>query len=176
MLYHTTFDDRKKEIEIEDSPSGGYRIRYDGEWHDVDCEFLADGLYLSLLIEGESFTVETRQASRPGIWLARYGGDYLEVTVRDDLEERAAARVEEEEKRGPTVVQSPMPGVVIKINVAVGEKVKAGQTIAVVEAMKMQNELGAERDGQVSEIHVIVGEALETRAPVATIATIEEGK
>lgn len=175
MLYFTTLNGEKKEVQIEDSPTGGYRMRIDREkWFDVDCEFLADGLYLSLLIGGKSFTVETRRSERPGMWIARYGSDYQEVIVRDDLEERAASRVEQEKAKGPMVLKSPMPGVVIKVNVAVGDEVEEGETIAIVEAMKMQNELAAEHPGRITEIHVSSGEALEARAPIATIAPLEE--
>lgn len=53
---------------------------------------------------------------------------------------------------------TPMPGTVISINVAVGDMVAAGQTCAVVEAMKMQNALSVSRDGKVKAIHVASGE------------------
>ncbi len=173
MLYYTTLNDEKKEIIIEDRDSG-FRIKLNDEWHDVDCESLADGLYLSLLIGGNSYTVETRRKRNSGDWLARFEGDYLEVAVRTELEERAAEQQEEEESKGPVLLQSPMPGVVIKISVEVGETIKAGQTIAVVEAMKMQNELSVERDGVVSGIHVSAGDGLETRALIATIDPLPE--
>lgn len=50
-------------------------------------------------------------------------------------------------------VSSPMPGLLVKLPVAIGTKVSAGQTLAIVEAMKMQNELRAPRDGVVEKIH-----------------------
>ena len=69
---------------------------------------------------------------------------------------------------GPAVLVSPMPGVVVKVNVREGDLVEEGDTVAVVEAMKMQNELPAPRSGRVASIHVAQGEALETRSPIAT--------
>lgn len=55
---------------------------------------------------------------------------------------------------------SPMPGTVISIDVAVGDMVAAGQSCAVVEAMKMQNSLAISRDGKVKAIHVKAGDTV----------------
>ena len=57
-------------------------------------------------------------------------------------------------------VLCPMPGLVVSIAVAVGQEIKAGETLAVVEAMKMENVLRAERDGTVKTIHVKPGDSL----------------
>ena len=61
-------------------------------------------------------------------------------------------------------VVSPMPGVVVRIGVAQGDTVAAGQVLIVVEAMKMENEFKSPCSGVVSEVLVAVGEALETGA------------
>ena len=54
----------------------------------------------------------------------------------------------------------PMPGLVVSVNVSVGQEVKAGETLAVVEAMKMENVLRAERDGTVKTIKAKKGDSL----------------
>ncbi len=54
-------------------------------------------------------------------------------------------------------IMSPMPGLVVSIDVVAGQEVKAGEGVAVVEAMKMQNIIRAERDGVVSKVHVAAG-------------------
>ena len=54
----------------------------------------------------------------------------------------------------------PMPGLVVSVNVAEGQEVKAGETLAVVEAMKMENVLTAERDGTVKKINAKKGDSL----------------
>ena len=58
----------------------------------------------------------------------------------------------------------PMPGLVVSIAVGEGQEVKAGETLAVVEAMKMQNVLRAERDGTVKKIHAAAGATLAVDA------------
>jgi propionyl-CoA carboxylase alpha chain len=64
----------------------------------------------------------------------------------------------------------PMPGLVVSIAVTEGQEVKAGETLAVVEAMKMQNVLRAERDGTVKKIHAIPGATLAVDALILEFA------
>jgi propionyl-CoA carboxylase alpha chain len=64
----------------------------------------------------------------------------------------------------------PMPGLVVSIDVSEGQEVKAGETLAVVEAMKMQNVLRAERDGVVKTIHAKAGATLAVDAPILEFA------
>lgn len=66
-------------------------------------------------------------------------------------------------------VTSPLPGVIIAIKVNVGDSVKAGQEVAVLEAMKMENSIEAEHDGTVTAIHVAKGDSVLEGAAVVTI-------
>lgn len=67
-------------------------------------------------------------------------------------------------------VTSPLPGVIIAVKVNVGDKVKAGQEVAVLEAMKMENSIEAESDGTVTAVHVAKGDSILEGASVVTIA------
>lgn len=67
-------------------------------------------------------------------------------------------------------VTSPLPGVIIAVNVNVGDKVRAGQEVAVLEAMKMENSIEAESDGTVTAVHVAKGDSILEGASVVTIA------
>ena len=68
------------------------------------------------------------------------------------------------------VVKSPMPGNILKINVTVGQKVNEGDTLLVLEAMKMENEVAAPRSGTVAQIIVSKGAVVETGAPIVVIS------
>lgn len=68
------------------------------------------------------------------------------------------------------VVKSPMPGNILKINVTVGQKVNEGDTLLVLEAMKMENEIAAPRAGTVAQIIVSKGAVVETGAPLVVIS------
>ena len=67
-------------------------------------------------------------------------------------------------------VASPLPGVIIEICVKEGQQVKAGQKVAILEAMKMENEIPAPKDGTITDIHVHKGDTLQEGDPVVTIA------
>lgn len=67
-------------------------------------------------------------------------------------------------------VNSPLPGVIVEVSVKEGQAVKAGQKVAVLEAMKMENEIPAPKDGTITAIHVNKGDSILEGAPVVSIA------
>jgi len=69
-----------------------------------------------------------------------------------------------------TDINSPLPGVIIEVSVKEGQAVKAGQKVAVLEAMKMENDIQAEKDGTVTAIHVHKGDSVLEGAKIVTIA------
>ena len=68
------------------------------------------------------------------------------------------------------VVKSPMPGNILKIECAVGQKVNEGDTVIVLEAMKMENDIVASKSGTVAQIVVTKGQVVETGSPLVVIA------
>ena len=66
-------------------------------------------------------------------------------------------------------VTSPLPGVIVEISVKVGDAVKAGQQVAVLEAMEMENAIEADHAGTVTAIHVNKGDSVLEGAPIVTI-------
>lgn len=68
------------------------------------------------------------------------------------------------------VVKAPMPGNILKINVAPGQKVEEGDVLIVLEAMKMENEIVATKSGTVAQVAVSKGAVVETGAPLVIIA------
>ena len=71
---------------------------------------------------------------------------------------------------GGKIVKSPLPGVILSIDVKEGQVVKRGQKLAVLEAMKMENEILSEFDGTVSAIHVAKGDSVLEGANIVTVA------
>ena len=68
------------------------------------------------------------------------------------------------------VITSPMPGNILKINVAQGQHVNEGDVLIVLEAMKMENEISATKSGTVAQISVTKGAVVETGTPLVVIA------
>ncbi len=69
-----------------------------------------------------------------------------------------------------TVIKSPMPGNVLKINVTQGQQVKEGDVLLILEAMKMENEIASTKSGTIAQIVVSKGAVVETGAPLVVIA------
>ncbi len=67
-------------------------------------------------------------------------------------------------------VSSPMPGNIIRIDVKQGDSVKAGQILVILEAMKMENEIVAPKDGTVAQVVTSKGSVVDTGAPLVVIA------
>jgi biotin carboxyl carrier protein len=85
----------------------------------------------------------------------------IEPAARAALRERARRGRAEAGRSGPTEVHAIIPGVVVSVSVAAGDQVTAGQQLLVVEAMKMQNELRAPREGTIERVAVGPGTTIE---------------
>lgn len=106
-------------------------------------------------------TMVARVSARPDGVRIVHGGAELDIAVRTPRAAELARLMPE--KLPPDMSKfllCPMPGLVVSINVAEGEPVKAGQALAVVEAMKMENVLRAERDGTVKKVNAKKGDSL----------------
>ncbi|HJP90126.1 MAG TPA: biotin/lipoyl-containing protein [Candidatus Limnocylindrales bacterium] len=106
---------------------------------------------------GQSAGVERREVLIDG-WRIEVT---VELEARAALRERARRGSAEAGASGPTKVHAIIPGVVVAVSVAPGDAVTAGQQLLVVEAMKMQNELRAPRDGTVEQVAVGAGSTIE---------------
>jgi pyruvate carboxylase len=89
-------------------------------------------------------------------------GQPRDVTVADQSLEPDVAAAVRADAGNPNHVGSTMPGMVVSVNVKVGDKVKAGQKLLSLEAMKMETHVGAEREGTVKEVYVKAGSQVDT--------------
>jgi len=94
----------------------------------------------------------------------------LESAARAALRDRARRGGTESGRSGPTEVHAIIPGVVVGVSVVAGDEVVAGQQLLAIEAMKMQNELRAPRDGTVERVAVAVGQRIEVGDLLLVIA------
>jgi biotin carboxyl carrier protein len=126
---------------------------------------IAPGLY-SILLEGESFEAHARQV-----------GEVIVVTIdgRDFTFHSEDARVwrgdsSALEAEGKQQVAASMPGKVIRLLVSAGQAVSAGQGLAVIEAMKMQNEVRSPKSGTVERLMISEGQAVNAGQILAIVA------
>ena len=82
---------------------------------------------------------------------------------------KAAAKPAATGTAGSVKINAPMPGKIVDVKVKVGDAVKKGQTVLVLEAMKMENDIVAPEDGTVASINAAVGSAVEAGETIATL-------
>ena len=156
MRYRVTIAGR--EIEVELAPEG---VRVDGQPVTAELQAVPDGPVRSLLLDGASHRLVAR-AVEPGRWELQLAGWRLGAEVVDErtlkIRELTGASAA---ASGPRPVRAPMPGLVVRVEVAPGDEVKPGQGLVIVEAMKMENELRAEVAARVKAVHVQPGQAVE---------------
>lgn len=82
---------------------------------------------------------------------------------------KAAPKAAASGAQGPVKVNAPMPGKILNVKASVGQAVKKGDVLLILEAMKMENEIVAPEDGTVASINVAVGDSVEAGAVLATL-------
>ena len=140
------------------APDGRFRITIDGVEQLVDAAALRPGSW-SLIIAGRSYQVDLDR--RRGGIAASVGAGEVMLQVEDALQRRLASAGTRAPARGESI-RAPIAGKVVKVLVAVGDSVAPGSAVIVLEAMKMENELAAERGGTVSAIHKAAGQAVDS--------------
>jgi len=130
----------------------------------ADVEMPEPGVY-SILIDGRSY--EARVEEGPSALVVVIDGRRFEIEARDPR--RLTRKSGRAGADGVQSVAAPMPGKVVRVLVAVGDEVTAGQGLLVVEAMKMQNELKAPRAGKVLALHAGAGATVAAGETLATI-------
>jgi propionyl-CoA carboxylase alpha chain len=114
---------------------------------------------MHIMENGERHTIQFSR--RRGGYRLSQGGTSLLVTVRrPDAAKLAELMPKKAAADTSKFLLCPMPGLVVSVNVSEGQEVKAGETLAIVEAMKMENVLNAERDGTIRKINAKRGDSL----------------
>ena len=138
----------------------------DGLPLDADAVEVSPGVY-SILLHGESFEVRIEKVGSELRAIAR-GREY-KIAIRDPREWKRN-RGGTAEAEGRQQVTAPMPGKVVRILVATGDQVQAGQGLMVVEAMKMQNEIRTPKSGKIERLSVTEGQTVNAGEVVAVVS------
>jgi biotin carboxyl carrier protein len=153
---------------------GATKLVWEGQSEPIDILEMEPGCY-SILLGGRSVEVRLDQAksSDPEALAYRamlYDGAY-EFALVDPR--RALLSAAAGAGAGGGLLASPMPGKIVKLLVQAGDQVQEGQTLLVMEAMKMQNELKTNTTGTVKTVHVQEGATVETGAALITVVAPE---
>jgi biotin carboxyl carrier protein len=164
MIYDVTIGNKTWRVDITQA-AGTWQCKLDGREVIVDFAPTQKGCG-SLLIAGKSYEIRQQNTgAEPGIVVEQ---DYFGVAVRDPRSLRARRR-SEAGSDGIKKITAPMPGKVVRILAAAGAEVAAGQSVLVIEAMKMQNELKSPKKGVLKKITVSEGAAVEAGQILAEV-------
>jgi biotin carboxyl carrier protein len=164
MKYQTTVNGKTYEIEINQDN----QVTVNGEARAVDFRSISPSLY-SVIIDNASYEVVVEL--RDGMYHVLMLGDMYDVEVLDERQQRLArAAAGFGVAQGEINIKSPMPGLIVDVRVREGDSVQPGQSLVVLESMKMENELKAPRAGTVSRIHVGKGDSVEQNKVLVTLA------
>lgn len=143
-----------------------YKFKINGNEYNVAINSV-EGTNASVTVNGTDYQVELEDAPAAPVQAAPATAP---AAAPAQAAPAASAAPKPAASGAGKAVTSPLPGVIIAVKVNVGDSVKAGQEVAVLEAMKMENSIEAEHDGTVTAIHVAKGDSVLEGAAVVTIA------
>lgn len=151
---------------MEATREGGRLLwRLDGRLVDADAVKVGEDTY-SILLGGHAFEVSVHE-SQDGLRVHAGGQEFSAVIVDPRAWQGRHGHAVEVE--GKLQVLAPMPGKIVRLLVAQGETVQAGQGIVVVEAMKMQNEVRSAKSGRIEKLLVAEGKTVNAGEVVAVV-------
>ena len=139
-----------------------FKYTIDGKEYKVEIGEINAENVAEVSVNGEQYAVQMEQPAEP-------------EKKKVELGQPAAAEANDEEAapavaiNSSAAIKAPLPGTITSVEVTVGQEVKAGDTVVVLEAMKMQNNIEAEKDGKVTAIAVKVGQAVLEDDPLVVI-------
>jgi len=170
MKYHTTVNELEFEVELlEDG-----RVRVNDHIYQVDFSDIDGGQAFSLIVDGRSFEAFLTRDDEVGLQVIIQGIRYSADVI--DEHEKLLRQVSGDAgvTTGVYELTAPMPGLVVKVPVAVGDQVAKGDVLLILESMKMQNELKSPQAGVVTVVHVADGANVEKRDVMLILGPLEE--
>ncbi|QRK12827.1 biotin/lipoyl-binding protein [Archangium violaceum] len=168
MRYFAKLQGQKEAVPVDIEPAGEnrFKLTHNGKTFLVDALTLDHGA-VSMLVDGHSYGVEFDEQGDEVQVLVR--GQVTRIDVADERRLRLRAGSAGFSVEGKQVIAAPMPGKVVKVLVKLGDEVKEGQGLVVVEAMKMENELKSPKAGKVVELPAKEGTAVEINAKLVVV-------
>jgi biotin carboxyl carrier protein len=156
VKYVATLGSTTRLVEVTGT-DGRYRFTIDDEVVEVDARLTAQGIY-SLIIDGVSHVADV--TDRDGRCVVDVGGEAYTIQVEEQTRYIIRTKGGAAAGQGTQTLRAPLPGKISHVAVRVGDVVTAGQTLLVIEAMKMENEFKTGAGGTVAEVRVEPGQAV----------------
>jgi biotin carboxyl carrier protein len=148
-------------------------VTVDGRDHQVDLRSI-DGVHLySLIVDDHSYELHVERIK--GVYYVQLGGDRFAVDVEQErLKKLRAMGGTRHQEHGAAAVSAPMPGLVVRVFVEPGQPVAAGQSLVILEAMKMENEIRSPKTGVIESVAVASGDTVNKDDPLMVIGDAGE--
>ncbi|TVQ35275.1 MAG: acetyl/propionyl/methylcrotonyl-CoA carboxylase subunit alpha [Geminicoccaceae bacterium] len=145
-----------------------WNVQAGGRAHRVRLHWRPGQVRFDAIIDGDPYTFQADRISEG--FLLRHGGFQAPTLIRTHRAQELASRMRPKPKADLSgIVIAPMPGLIKSVRVAVGDEVKLGQELLILEAMKMENVVRAERDGVVATVAVGAGDTVAADAVLVTL-------
>ncbi len=165
--YRLKLGNEDQELEVEADGAGGYRVKHGDVTARVSLRRINDSARYSLIIDHKPYDVFAEETPTGFHFLI--GGRSTDIGTQTGRRGKGGAESLDVDGGGEWVLKSPMAGIVQDIRVSADDEVEQGQVLAVVEAMKMQNELIARRAGTVKAVYVSVGQRVDQGTPLLVL-------
>ncbi|HEY7365754.1 MAG TPA: biotin/lipoyl-containing protein [Methylomirabilota bacterium] len=156
MKFVATIGDRVESVDITGA-GGGYRLTIGDQVWEVDARVTAPGSY-SLLIDGVSYVADVSEQEATSI--VQVGGETYAVQIEEHMRYLIRTQGGMTARSDARTLTAPLPGRITHVAVQPGDAVTPGDTLLVIEAMKMENEFKAAAAGRVVEVRVAAGQTV----------------
>jgi biotin carboxyl carrier protein len=160
--------DRIATLELLSRNGNKVEVKIDDKSYILDMLEVENGIY-SVLKNGVSYNLELLQKANAKQYEIHTHNESFDVEIIDAESKYLMSRGVTDDDDGGNSISSPMPGKIVKILVQVGDKVKEGTTVIIVEAMKMQSEYKVKTDRVIIDILVKEGDAVDGNQPLVIV-------
>lgn len=167
MALEINIDGNSSSVELLSKDGNKHQVSIDGKLYEVDLVMVENGVY-SMIYKNKSYNVELTQGREPKTYTINTLYNSYDVGIMDAEAKYLKGR-KNDELDDDSSISSPMPGKVVKILVKIGDKVKAGDTVIIISAMKMESEYKVKSDRVVKDILVKEGDTIDGHQPLIII-------
>jgi biotin carboxyl carrier protein len=164
MALEINIDGQSKNVELQSQKGNIYQISIDGKIYNVDLIEVEKGVY-SILYKNKSYNVELISGEKPKTYSVNTLYNSYDIEILDAESKYLKSRLSDH-LDDDAAISSPMPGKVVKITVKEGDEVKAGDTVVIISAMKMESEYKVKKDRVIKRVLVKEGDTIDGNQPL----------
>ncbi|MFT7616713.1 MAG: biotin carboxyl carrier protein [Planctomycetota bacterium] len=172
MKYVVSHEDNEWDVEVHEMEDGSFEVEYDGKTFPADFQRANGSSIDSLLVNKHSY--ELLMEDHEGVVTVIHHGRGIDLNVESERERNARLIAGDVASTDGEAVTAVMPGIVVAVNVKVGDIVAPNDSVCVLEAMKMENEIKTTTSGIVRQVAVAAGETVNPGDLLIDIGPLEE--